>query len=160
MKYFANCKTIEELKKEYRRLALENHPDRGGNEATMKAINLEYEVMADRLKNVHESNEETKTEHKTETPKEFIQIIDALIRMHGVEIEICGSWLWVSGNTYEHKEKISALGFKYSKNKKSWYWFADIENTGKRRGKYSMAQIRNKYGSEYVSTRPQEAIEA
>ena len=159
MKYFTNCHTLEELKKEYRRLALENHPDRGGDEATMKAINLEYEAMAERLKNVHEENETT-TEHKAETPKEFIAIIDALIRMNGIDIEICGSWLWVSGNTYEHRAEIAALGFKYSKNKKSWYWFNDIENTGKRRGKYSMAQIRNKYGSEHVSTRPQEAIEA
>ena len=30
MKYFTNCKTLDELKAEYRRLAMANHPDRGG----------------------------------------------------------------------------------------------------------------------------------
>ena len=39
MKYFANIKTLEELKKEYKRLALENHPDRGGDVEVMKARN-------------------------------------------------------------------------------------------------------------------------
>ena len=42
MKYFTTCTTLDELKKEYRRLAMANHPDRGGDEATMKAINAEY----------------------------------------------------------------------------------------------------------------------
>lgn len=43
MKYFTNCKTVEEAKKLYRRLAMENHPDRGGDLDTMKAINAEYD---------------------------------------------------------------------------------------------------------------------
>lgn len=38
MKYFTNCRTLDELKKEYRRLSKLHHPDHGGDEATMKAI--------------------------------------------------------------------------------------------------------------------------
>mgnify|MGYP002766046013 CR=1 FL=1 len=45
MKYFTGCTTLEALKKEYRRLAMANHPDRGGDEATMKAINAEYDAV-------------------------------------------------------------------------------------------------------------------
>lgn len=45
MKYFASCRTLDELKKEYRRLAMLNHPDRGGDEETMKAINNEYDAV-------------------------------------------------------------------------------------------------------------------
>lgn len=45
MKYFTSCTTLDELKKEYRRLAMANHPDRGGDEATMKAINAEYDAV-------------------------------------------------------------------------------------------------------------------
>ena len=41
MKYFTNCRILDELKKEFRRLAMLNHPDRGGDEETMKAINNE-----------------------------------------------------------------------------------------------------------------------
>ena len=160
MKYFTNCHTIEELKKEYRRLALENHPDRGGDEQIMKAINLEYEKMAKILENVHEAGEETQKKHKTETPAEFIAIIDALMKMSGVIIEICGSWLWLTGNTFEHKEEIAKIGFRWSKTKKSWYWFNDIENTTKRRATANMNQIRNKYGSEKIFAGGMEKIEA
>lgn len=42
MKYFANCHTLDELKKEYRRLAMKHHPDHGCDTATMQAINGEY----------------------------------------------------------------------------------------------------------------------
>ena len=159
MKYFTNCKTIEELKKEYRRLALENHPDRGGDEQVMKAINLEYEKMAKILENVHEAGEEA-PKHKAETPKEFIEIIDKLIRMTGVVIEICGSWLWLTGNTYEHRQEIAEMHFRFSKTKKAWYWFNGIENTTKHRGTNSMNEIRNKYGSEKIFSEEMKKIEA
>ena len=43
MRYFNNCNTLDELKKEYRRLAMIHHPDRGGDLETMKTINAEYE---------------------------------------------------------------------------------------------------------------------
>ena len=39
MKYFKDCKTIEEVKSLYKKLAMENHPDKGGDTATMQAIN-------------------------------------------------------------------------------------------------------------------------
>lgn len=39
MRYFTNCKNLDELKKEYRRLSMIHHPDRGGDPEIMKAIN-------------------------------------------------------------------------------------------------------------------------
>lgn len=36
MKYFTNCETLEELRKEYKRLVKENHPDNGGSEDAIK----------------------------------------------------------------------------------------------------------------------------
>lgn len=50
MKYFAQCKNLEELKKEFRRLAMIHHPDRGGDVETMKEINNEYDMMFPALK--------------------------------------------------------------------------------------------------------------
>lgn len=50
MKYFAQCKNLEELKKEFRRLAMIHHPDRGGDVETMKEINNEYDMMFPVLK--------------------------------------------------------------------------------------------------------------
>ena len=50
MKYFAQCKNLEELKKEFRRLAMIHHPDRGGDVETMKEINNEYDSAFPALK--------------------------------------------------------------------------------------------------------------
>lgn len=43
MKWFENVKKIEELRRLYRKLLKEHHPDNGGDEETMKEINLEYD---------------------------------------------------------------------------------------------------------------------
>lgn len=48
--YFDACKSLEELKRAYKKLALENHPDMGGNVDVMKAINCEYDRTFERLK--------------------------------------------------------------------------------------------------------------
>ena len=39
MNYFTHCKTLDELKAEYRRLAKQNHPDLGGSTEEMQRIN-------------------------------------------------------------------------------------------------------------------------
>lgn len=41
--YFDNCRSLDEGKRIYRRLAMENHPDRGGDTAKMAAINSAWE---------------------------------------------------------------------------------------------------------------------
>ena len=49
MSHFASIRTLEALKKAYSELALLHHPDRGGDTATMQAINAEYDEMHARL---------------------------------------------------------------------------------------------------------------
>ena len=47
--YFSKCKTLDEVKKLYKQLALFHHPDRpDGNIVIMQRINQEYEsIMKD-----------------------------------------------------------------------------------------------------------------
>lgn len=150
MKYFTNCKTLEELKKAYRKAAIENHPDRGGDENTMKEINAEYEKMFNKLKDIHNATAE-ETKKTTETPDEFKEIIETLLRFNGVQVEICGSWLWISGNTYPYRKELSEAGCKWSKNKKMWYWHHEEAYTPRYKSHMTIGEIRMKYGTETVN---------
>lgn len=63
-KYFKNVKSIEDLKSQFRKLAIAHHPDRGGDVEVMKMINIEYDALFPIWKDKHEQ----KTgEHLNET---------------------------------------------------------------------------------------------
>ena len=138
---FSDCKTIEQLKVAYHRAARENHPDRGGDTATMQQINAEYAARFEQL-------QRGATGAATaETPEEFIQIINQLLTLSGLEVELCGRWVWIGGNTYPHREALKAAGCRWSKNKGRWYWHKDGDAGGWSRRRSSMPKIRAKYGS-------------
>lgn len=154
MNYFDGVSTFEELRKCYKKLAFEHHPDVGGDTATMQKINSQYDILFEKLKNVH--NQESKNDSTgikrsmNETPEKFREAIMKIINLDDITIELCGAWLWVSGKTYRHKEEIKKAGYNWSKNKEMWYWHPDEERTSFYRGKTSMADIRSTYGSEVI----------
>ena len=41
---FDKCQSVQEIKQRFRKLAFQNHPDRGGNKAAMQEILRQYEV--------------------------------------------------------------------------------------------------------------------
>jgi curved DNA-binding protein CbpA len=145
--YFAGVTTLEELKKQYRKLAMIHHPDRGGDLQAMKDINNEYEFLFKKLP----KNDKEKF---AKVDDGFREIVNALINIDEIELEIMGSWLWVSGQTWEHRGILGKDGFKmqFSKNKKSWYWYDGIETGVKMRGRYTKDQIREMHGSEIIKT--------
>ena len=49
MKYFTNVASFEELKIQYRRLAMQYHPDRGGSLKIMQTINAEHDAIFENL---------------------------------------------------------------------------------------------------------------
>lgn len=78
-----------------------------------------------------------------------MDIIEKLIHMEGIEIDVCGSWVWVTGDTRPHKEELKALSFRWSSNKSAWYFHRDGY---KKRSKKSLTldEIRGYYGSEKI----------
>lgn len=155
MKFFESCKTLQELKKEYKRLAMLFHPDRGGDVATMQEINRLY---AELFEGMRHNGGAAATGETSETAEAFIKIIDSIIGNANITIELCGSWIWLTGTTFPIKDKLKELGFRWHGKKKSWYWTAD--GFKKRRFKsLSMDEIRMKYGSEIVYERKARVIE-
>lgn len=53
-KYFKNVKSFEDLKKQYRKMLKENHPDNGGDEKIAAEINCEYDALFPIWKDRHE----------------------------------------------------------------------------------------------------------
>lgn len=159
MKYFTNPRTLEELKKQYKKLAFENHPDRGGNAEIMKKINVEYDELFQKLKNVHKNaSGETYETETAEPPEMFKNIIEKIIIFDGVEIEIIGAWIWVTGSTFPHREQLKELKFRFSNSKKAWYFHNDgyVRKTKKR---YTLDEIRDLYGVEKIKNKPQLKLE-
>lgn len=155
MKYFNNCKTIEDVKKTYRKLCFEFHPDiyKGDNGETMKAINKEYEIAFKLFKDKHATNNaetEKDSENTFETPEMFKDIINGLVNCEGVQIDIVGSWVWLTGNTYAYKDIIKGLGFKWANKKKAWYWHSDNDKCH-RRSKMTLDEIKDKYGCQTLT---------
>lgn len=145
MKYLnGTYKNLEELKKAYRNLCKTYHPDLNPNGLEiMKVINNEYEDLFNILKN----QSTTKTEEKA---TDFIDLLKNIINLD-ITIEIVGSWIWVSGNTYDHKETLKANGFKWASKKKMWY----LNPTGtqkKTKKQYSMDTIKSMYGAQTIKT--------
>lgn len=147
--YFTNCNTAEELKKEYRRLAKQLHPDNSktGNAEEFKKMQAEFEKRFDSVGSVHKNAAgETYEKETTETAHEFMDLIEKLLHMDGVNVELCGSWIWLTGNTREHKDAIKALGFKWSKNKSAWYFHREpYRKHGKKQ--HSLDDIRAMYNN-------------
>ena len=151
MKYFSNVNSIEELKKQYFALAKKYHSDiTGGSDEIMKEINNEYAELHKKYKDIHKSikpEEETYTasEPTSECPEDFINIVNELLKM-SLNVELCGRWLWISGDTKPHKDELKALGCKWSSKKAMWSWHYP-EDSVKRHKAKSIEEIRDIYGS-------------
>lgn len=158
MKYFTNCKTAEELKKEYRKLAKQLHPDLGGDTEEFKIMQNEYEIKWERLKNIHtNSNGETYTKETTETPQEFINIINVLVLLSGLQTELIGTWIWVSGNTKLHKEVLKNLKFRYAHKKQAWYYHTEPYRKKSKR-ELTLDEIRDMFGSEKYQSKQEKEL--
>lgn len=159
MAYFKDCRTIEEVKHLFKEYARQLHPDNGGDPEEFKAMMGEYQKVFEILKNVHMSADgETYEKESAETPEQFAAIIEAVIHLHGVVIEIIGSWVWVSGTTFPYREQLKEAGFVWSKSKKSWYHTGNPEHVSRRRGRYSMTQLRDRWGTQEVQTKEQQLL--
>ncbi len=146
--YFATITTLDALKKEYRRLALLMHPDCGGSDAEMQELNRQYDEALKRIR--FGAPEGSRDAESTETAAEFVRIIDLLIRLN-LDVELCGSWLWIGGDTKPVKDQLKAAGCRWAAKKCLWYWRPADSAPSKSRRSVPMSDIRQKYGSKILS---------
>ena len=136
--------TLEALKKAYRAAAKKYHPDQGGDLEIMKLVNLAYE----KLKKDGCWSYEKEAWTSTPLTEVLMEKWRAISRIPGITGEVCGTWLWVSGDTRPVKEQLKALGFYFAGKKRMWYYRAGGHEKKYRAKPWSMERIRQTYGSQ------------
>ena len=146
LKEFQDIEGINEAKKIYKTLAKKLHPDIGGSEEDFKILNEIYNNLIEHK--IYFSN-------SSKIDIELEKIISLILHFENINIELIGSWVWVSGDTREMKEKLKEIGFKWASKKMMWY-FGEMKS--KNPTPKSMEEIKNKYGSETLKTKNKKEI--
>jgi hypothetical protein len=161
--------TPAEASKMYKRLALKLHPDidkTPGATERMQTLNAEYARLLSsmahmgesaRQRAAHAEGKKTSADYINleEVCEELRAVIQSVLDIgaRDIEIELCGLWVWVTGNTKPVHEQIKAAGLKWAHKKAAWY-FAGCQSFG--RGGWDMDTIRNTYGSRKVNAQDDE----
>lgn len=150
-KYFADVKTVEELRKRYRELLKKYHPDNeGGSVEVTQQINAEYDALFAILSKENKADRESATYDDKAENEAFKTVINGIIHINA-DIEIIGSWVWVHGG-YEYRELLKSIGFRYAPKKKCWCWhFGEYRRHHSK--EVSLEEIRIKYGSQTVNSK-------
>ena len=146
LREFKGVEGINEAKKIYKTLAKKLHPDIGGDEESFKLLNAIYNDLIEHK--IYFSND-------IKIDIELEKIISLILHFENITIELVGSWVWVSGDTKEIKEKLKEIGFKWASKKKMWY-FGEMQS--KNPTPKSMEEIKSKYGSETLKTKEKKEI--
>ena len=146
LKEFQNVEGINEAKKIYKTLAKKLHPDVGGDEESFKLLNAIYTDLIEHK--IYFSND-------FKIDIELEKVISLILHFENITIELVGSWVWVSGDTKEIKDKLKELGFKWASKKKMWFYG---EMKGRNPQEKSMEEIKSKYGSETLKKKEKKQI--
>ena len=166
MTYFTNAYTVGQAKSMYRMLAKENHPDLYGHEATatMQAINDEYHDLLESLNgstSVGSDGKQHTYHYSYDVEQAVMDKIAELLALNlvGCEIELIGTWVWVSGDTKPVKDKLGkdGAGLRWHSKRERWYWHG---KTYRRRynKNASFSDIRQMYGSRSFEAETEGAV--
>jgi len=114
--YFVGCLSLNEAKHRYLAFARKHHPAFGGNPGDLLMVILEFRMIPrDPSFGFNQFPEDVKEDFR-----HFPELLDRLFKWK-LEVELIGTWTWVSGNTYPYREQLTELGFIYEATKMVWY---------------------------------------
>lgn len=144
-----------EIKKAYKAAAMKYHPDRNPAGAEMmKAVFQAWEMLKDLEQATAEDGE------SRDFGSALNDALNAIINCTGLDIEICGSWVWVSGDTLTHKDALKGAGYRWANAKKMWYFRDEKQKRSRRGGAWDMDKIRDTHGSDKIKTKQRQALKA
>jgi len=156
MKYFSAFENVNELKAQYKKLAFQFHPDKGGLKEDFQAMSAEYErLLKDALNGRFETKEEL--EEELQIDEQMREALSKIITLEGIIIEIVGNWIWITGNSYAVKDDLKAASFKFARKKTAWYWHDGSYKRKSRKG-LSLDEIRDVFGCKKVNSETKQRV--
>lgn len=158
--------SFEQIKQAYKRMIQKYHPDRNAAGLHIaQAINAAYLFLKELNKEgkldsyftrMAEEFQENKKQGNPGIAEVLSVAINKIIHIPGITIEVCGIWVWVSGDTKPIKDQLKQAGFLWHSKKGMWY-FRPEESKYRRSKGFDMETIRMRYGS--TTLRPEELKE-
>lgn len=139
---FVGCDSLEKVEQRFHELS---RVFSGQNEM-MGLIKADYTV----LRQTHSISKPVETAKGKLTMNSMVDALHSKVKSEGIHVEIIKDWLWVSGKTFDVRDDLKELGFRYSSDKKSWYWRDDEKRITGKHDPLSFDEIRSKYGTREV----------
>ena len=166
MIHFKNCKDLNELKNEYRKLCKVLHPDKGGSHAGFIAMQNEFDILSKKLK--FSTGFEADKDFNANKFYDLVQKFDALL---DIDINFVGSFIWLTdtqgaaGAMYRQIETIKSIKVeglnvpRWANKKKSWY-FSPEDYKQKTGSNKTLEQLKTKYQGQTVQTKKSVSLSA
>jgi hypothetical protein len=148
------------IKDAYRHACATYHPDRNpAGLEMMKSVNAAYDVLRDYSGVIDEPDK------GGNYAAQLYSALQIAVTLTGVSIEVCGAWVWLSGNTLVHCDTLRKSketlpdnnGFRWAPKKKMWYYRPQDWRSFSR-GSWSMDEIRDEYGANTVANKVPKAL--
>lgn len=137
----------KDIKSAYKKLALKYHPDRNALGAEMmKAVNTAFDFLMSNIDKINRFQSDDES-YRYNYGDELEKILTALSSLSGVMYEVIGNWVWISGETREHKDVLKEMGCKWAMKKKQWFYRPEEHKSLWNRKEHSMDEIREMYGT-------------
>ena len=139
---FVGCDSLEKVEQRFQELS---RVFSGQNEM-MGLIKADYTV----LRQTHSIPKPAETAKGKLTMNAMVDALHSKVKSEGIHVEIIKDWLWVSGKTFDVRDDLKELGFRYSSDKKSWYWRDDEKRISGKHDPMPFNEIRSKCGTKEV----------
>ncbi len=162
--YFNKLSTVNQIKTEYHTLAKLHHPDRGGHKETMQDINGQYQEALARCNGEVSKGFDGKDHTYTYNQEIEQTIIDKIseilsLKLCGTELELVGTWIWVGGETYPHRNALGkVLKMNFSRRHQRWSWHNGPKY--RRKNNFSYNEIKKTYGVQEFEPQTEETVKA